>query len=422
MLRLCRRGILVSFIAVWSVAMVMTSPVSASLAHTKVVSEVPANFTPKVVLGTSGETVYAFAQVGQTMYVGGRFAQVRDKTGTTTFNRSNFAAFNALTGEILPLDLPASSSVQVIVAAPDKKSIYIGGDFSTIGGVAARGLVRFDLTTGTIDPLFLPGLDGSVSDAAFVGSRLVIAGTFTRQLRAIDPLTGLDTGFIRFQLTGKTNPNDAIRVRRFAADPAGTTIVALGNFTAIDNQPRLQAFRVDLTTTPRATLSPWHVPRLDVVCPVDNFTRGVDFSPDGSYFVLANTGGKNGTVGLCDAAARFETADQGTAIEPTWINWTGGDSLYSVAVTGVAVYVGGHQRWLDNPYGSDSAGPGAVSRPGIGAIDPVSGLALPWNPTKTRGHGTEKLYVTSAGLWVGSDGQTFAGLDRPGIAFCPVPK
>ena len=130
MLRLCRRGIVVSFIAVCSVAMVMTSPVSASLAHTKVVSEVPANFTPKVVLGTSGETVYAFAQVGQTMYVGGRFGQLRDKTGTTTFNRSNFAAFNTPHRRDPPARPAGQHTVQVIVAAPDKKSIYIGGDFS----------------------------------------------------------------------------------------------------------------------------------------------------------------------------------------------------------------------------------------------------------------------------------------------------
>ena len=65
---------------------------------------------------------------------------------------------------------------------------------------------------------------------------------------------------------------------------------------------------------------------------------------------------------------------------------------------------------------------GEVSRPGIGAIDPVTGLALAWNPTKSRNHGTEKLYVTTAGLWVGSDGSTFAGQDRPGIAFCTAPK
>jgi hypothetical protein len=401
-------------------AILMTSPVSASLAQPRLVTEAPATFTPKVVLGTSGQTVYAFAQVGSTMYVGGRFTQIRDSSGSTTYDRANFVAFDATNGTISSLTVPTSGAVQVIVPAPDGQSIYIGGDFTSIGGVTARGIVRFSLATNTVDPTFQPGLDGGVSDAAFVGSRLVIAGSFTRQLRAIDPATGIDTGFINLKLTGKTNPNDAIRVRRFAADPNGTTIVALGNFTAVDAQARAQAFRVDLTTTPKATLSPWHVPRLDVLCNIENYSRGVDFAPDGSYFVLVTTGGPNGTVGLCDAAARFETSDVSVTSEPTWINWTGGDSLYSVAVTGLAVYVGGHQRWLDNPEGHDSAGPGAVSRPGIGAIDPTTGVALDWNPTKTRGHGTEKLYATAAGLWVGSDGATFNGQDRPGIAFCPV--
>jgi hypothetical protein len=28
------------------------------------------------------------------------------------------------------------------------------------------------------------------------------------------------------------------------------------------------------------------------------------------------------------------------------------------------VYVQGHNRWLDNPYGKDFAGPGAVERKG----------------------------------------------------------
>ena len=65
---------------------------------------------------------------------------------------------------------------------------------------------------------------------------------------------------------------------------------------------------------------------------------------------------------------------------------TGGDSLYAVAVTGAAVYVGGHQRYLDNPNGTttrprpDRGGP-----VGIGALNPLTGKALPWNPTRTRG-------------------------------------
>ena len=106
--------------------------------------------------------------------------------------------------------------------------------------------------------------------------------------------------------------------------------------------------------------------------------------------------------------------------QPTWINWTGGDTLYSVAATGPAVYVGGHQRWLDNPLGRDSAGPGAVSRPGIGAIDPVTGRALAWNPTKSREHGTMVLFATPSGLWVGSDGANFGHEEHAGIGFAPL--
>ena len=108
--------------------------------------------------------------------------------------------------------------------------------------------------------------------------------------------------------------------------------------------------------------------------------------------------GQIGTA-LCDATARFETANLAPT-RPTWINYTGGDTLHSVAVTDQAVYVQGHQRWLDNPQGRDSAGPGAVSRPGIGAINPTTGLALSWNPTKDRGVGGKDLLVTARGLWV----------------------
>ena len=151
--------------------------------------------------------------------------------------------------------------------------------------------------------------------------------------------------------------------------------------------------------------------------------RDVDFSPDGSYFAFVSTGfiPQAGGVGrdLCDAAARFETASPARPA-PTWINYTGGDTLHSVAATDVAVYVQGHQRWLDNPQGANAAGPGAVSRPGIGAINPATGLALPWNPTKDRGVGGKDLYVTSQGLWVGSDTNRIGGETRRRIALMPL--
>ena len=171
---------------------------------------------------------------------------------------------------------------------------------------------------------------------------------------------------------------------------------------------------LDLGTT--ATLSPWSYAPLRNLCSVTTipaYLRDVDFAPDGNWFALVATGGiaPTGTVGTVIVAvvaialaARFETWNL-APVRPTWINYTGGDTLHSVAATDKGVYVQGHQRWLDNPLGKDNAGPGAVSREGIGAINNSTGKALDWNPTKDRGIGGKDLLITARGLWVGSDTQ-----------------
>lgn len=123
---------------------------------------------------------------------------------------------------------------------------------------------------------------------------------------------------------------------------------------------------------------------------------------------------------MCDTAARFETGARG-AVEPTWVNHTGGDSLYAVAATGSAVYVGGHQRWLDNPGGHDSAGPGAVARPGIGAIHPRTGKALTWNPTRARGIGVKAFLAHPGGLLVGSDTTRLGHEYHARVGMFPLP-
>ncbi len=238
---------------------------------------------------------------------------------------------------------------------------------------------------------------------------------------ALNPTTAADTGAIAITVSGVVDTNNETRVSHIAVSPNGTRLVATGNFTTVNGLNRRRAFMLNLGAS--ATLSTWRAPRFDVNCTAVSrreSAQGVDFSPDGSYFVIVATGGPTGTSGVCDAAARFETANVSSSAAPTWINWTGGDTLYSVEITGPAVYVGGHQRWLDNPQGNDTAGPGAVSRPGIGAINPVTGRALAWNPTKSRNHGTMVLYATPDGLWVGSDGERFGREDHVGIGFAPL--
>jgi hypothetical protein len=148
----------------------------------------------------------------------------------------------------------------------------------------------------------------------------------------------------------------------------------------------------------------------------------VAYSPDGAYFVIVTTGAPFPPT-LCDTAARFESNGTGTDVKPTWINYTGGDTLLSVAISEQAVYVGGHHRWLNNSVGRDFAGQGAVARPGIGALDPVNGVPLKWNPGRNpRGYGAMELHLTTDGLYVGSDTQWIGNrqYNRKRIAFFPL--
>jgi hypothetical protein len=350
---------------------------------------------------------------------------VKNAARTITYTRFNLMAFDATTGAMASFAPNLNGPVWAIL--PSGNALYVAGEFTTVNGAARRGLVKLNPTTGAADPTFNPVIaSGRVSELRMVNGRLLISGTFPKKLAALNPATGADTNYINVAITGSVASNAGpTEVYRFAVDPAGTRLVGVGNFTAVGGFTRLRAFSLALGAT-SAVPHPWYYQPLRKLCAatqIPDYLRDVDFAPDGSYFVIVSTGAwsATGDVGstVCDAAARFNTNIDAPA-RPAWINYTGGDTLHSVAVTGAAVYVQGHHRWLDNPSGRDNAGPGAVSRPGIGAINPATGKALAWNPTKDRDVGGKDLYVTPRGLWVGSDGKYFAGEHRWGIAFLPL--
>jgi len=407
----------------------LTVPATASISQPSVTSEVPSTKTPHAVDDgvVANAAVHTLSKVGSVMYAGGQFHSIQDPARNTTSTRHNLFSFDIPTGNPTPWAPQVDGEVfRTLYVAP---YLYVGGSFTTADGVAGH-LVRYQVDSGTpaIDTAWsAERVTAPVTDLDYTGGRLIVAGSFKKRLVALDPATGRDTGYLRLDIAGtvKTNGAGPTAVYRIAISPDGRRLVAIGNFATVGTVSRPRAFMADLGTD-SASLAAWSYRPLKNVCRATSlsaYLRDVDFSPDGSYFVFVATGGMPQTalgVGrdICDATTRFETGIA-EPFRPTWINYTGGDTLHSVAAVGSAVYVGGHQRWLDNPEGRNSAGPGAVPRKGIGAINPVSGKALAWNPTKTRGVGTKFIYPTPGGVWFGSDGRRFAGQVHDSIAFTP---
>lgn len=399
----------------------------AGMLQNRVVSSDPADNTPRILDGK----VNAIVQIGDKIYAGGVFAQVRSATFGPILDRTNLLAFTAETGAIDPDFAPVlDDEVYTLAVAPDG-SLLVGGAFHEVNGVFLKALVKLDPATGLADSSFNARPDGRVRTMSVDGNRLFIGGSFTAvsgtprsRLAAVEATTGAVDPNFDLPITASRKAGTASMVIKMDIDPAGTTLVVLGNFKSIAGFNRWQVVLIDVSSTPAAVLD-WHTTRYGEAAgstcsnSFDTYMRDVDFSPDGSYFVIVTTGAHS-SGSLCDTAARWETSRRGNNQQPTWTDYSGGDTFYSVAVTGAAIYVGGHMRWLNNPYAADASGPGAVPREGIGALDPVNGVPLSWNPGRSRGVGAFELYPTADGLWVGSDSNRIGGEDHPKIALMPL--
>lgn len=381
-----------------------------------VVSADPVNTTPHILDGT----VLGIAPVGAKVVVGGDFTQVRNQGGSTVLGRTHLFSYDAATGKLdLNFKPQLNGIVNSVAADPSGTAVFVGGMFSTVDGLAQAKLVKLDLATGQVVAQFRAGVTGYVNDLKVSNGRLFVGGQFTRvrgiartNVASVDPVTGAVDADLNLAVTNPSVGSSA--VVKLDVTPDGSRLALLGTFSHVAGVERPRMAVIDRTTSPDS-LSAWASPRFAATCPSrvasTSWLRDVDFDPTGRYFVVVTTGawGSNGNR-LCDSASRWEMVDQPNQ-QPTWVNETGGDTLLSVAVTDVAVYVGGHQRWLNNEQitRGDVAGPTALTRSGIGALDTATGRALTWNPGRTRGLGVRDLVATPTGLFVGSDTDSLGG-------------
>lgn len=404
----------------------------------RIVSRTPAASTPHVMNGA----VTGITQVGNTVVVVGTFTRVSPagtfaNTGDDLV-RNRVFAFDATTGVIIPGFNPNLGGSANSVTT-DGTSVWVGGAFTSVGGnTAIKRVVKLS-ASGAVVGAFRSVPNRPVNEVVYSNGRVYLGGSFTSvasgttsaraALAAVDPTTGATLAGVNVPFAGVYDPANGgggtTNITRFDVSPDGSRLAAIGNFATVGGLPRVQVAVLD-TSGPTATVASWATNRYDrahnsCASVFDTFTRDVDFSPAGDYFVVSATGAFAGGAAsgtMCDTVTRWDTASTGN--DPVWSDYTGGDTTYGVAVTGSAVYVGGHMRWQNNPFQGDQAGPGAVPREGIAALDPVNGLPLSWNPGRARGVGAQALFATPQGLWVGSDTTRIGGVTRGRLAFMPL--
>ncbi len=393
-------------------------PSGAGVAHTSVVSANPSDVTPHVLNGE----VLAYEQIGNRIYVAGTFTQIKNWNNATVYNQAYLFAYDATTGAIDLTFNPVLNN-RVNTLATDGTWLFIGGRFTTVNGQTKNRLTKIAPTTGAPNA-WHGNANGIVEDMVLVNGRLYVGGTFTTLKGLVRERLGaitISNGQVDPDLTvavarpGWTGVADT-KVLRLDVTPNNGRLVIGGAFNTVGGQYRAQIAMIDLTTSPDS-VSAWSQNSWGEPSPGFTCIHDVPFSPDGTYFVVSSM---CGGVPYGDAVARFETTTEVANAIPSWVNWTGWDTEWGAAVTGEAVYVGGHQRSQNACQYCGETGGGAVPRSGIAALDPLNGVPLSWNPGRDRGVGAKALTATPTGLLVGSDTNMIGGEWHPKHAFFPL--
>jgi hypothetical protein len=400
-------------------------PATAAVTQTAPVSPSPAAGTPALVAtGTTIQTISQIAQCGTTMYAVGSFTEIGQNG--VTYTRNNIFSFSAIAPYQMTSWTPdANGPVLTIALTSDCSHAYIGGQFTQVDGTPAGHIAYIRTYNNTMVQGFAHDANNAVHTILLAGTHLLVGGTFTKingtatpYYVSLNPSTGAGDGYLNLNISGHyVYPKAAAiptGVYNSQLSPAsyGSYVLAEGVFTSVQGLARQQIFMMRLSST-HGNVTTWTSPGFNTHCTakIPYYVQSAAWAPDGSAIYVGDTGlapdGWNHTfplTGLCDAVAAFPSSR--VQVSPKWVNYTGCDSIYSVAADDSAVYAAGHPRWSSNANGCNDAGPGAVADRGLQGLSPASGATMVHADgtatyTMARANADDML-VTSAGLWIAS--------------------
>jgi beta-propeller uncharacterized protein DUF5122 len=313
---------------------------------------------------------------GTTVFVAGTFKSIGGQ------NRRGFAALDATTGAALSFQaepIPFASSVEALALRGN--TLYVGGDFPSIGVQPRTRLAALDATTGALQS-WAPIAPRPVHSLSVVNDTVFVGGAFTsaagrqqRSLAAIDRATGAVTSFD----ANVDRPVNALVL-------SGSALYAGGEFTTIGGQPRTSLAQLDRTTGAATSWTADANPRV-----LDLFLAGGTLYVAGEFNTIAGQT-RTGLAAL----------DATTAALSTWAPVVNNVPSRIVVDDGTA-YIAGDFTTIDGQ-----------PRNRLGAIDASTGQVLAWTPDPNGG--VAAIAVAGSTLYVGGGFTTIAGQPRANLA------
>ncbi|WP_329519542.1 LamG-like jellyroll fold domain-containing protein [Spirillospora sp. NBC_01491] len=372
-------------------------PSGAAMADTAPPAAPPATVTadPLPTWQVNG-VVWSMVTVGDTVYATGNFTKARPP-GTAEGDekevaRGNILAFDLATGDLVTsFDHSLNGQGLRIVASPDGKRVYVGGEFTTVDGQARSRIAAFDTATGALDTAFAPTVSAKVRGIAASNTTVYLGGNFFNvngksrsRLAAVKASDGANID------TWKPTADDD-EVMALALAPGGDRVLVGGKFQMLNGAAKVGVGAIDATSGASA---PWSSRPIPTKTGTNALSWVTDLYVSGdTVYGAANGEGYHWYDGRF--AAKAATGDLvwlDNCYGATYGIFAQGQSVYSVSHAHDCASLGAFpettpQTWhralaeTAYPTGTDQAAPGANSNYNK---QPIPSL-LQWFPTLAMG-------------------------------------
>ena len=365
----------------------------------------------------AGDRPLAVASSSGGVYLGGEFTSVGGLV------RRGLAVINATTGAGDPsFQADANEYVEAMVASKDGSRLFVGGNFTQLQGKARTYLAAIDVATGKVVDTFSPVINKSVLTVAYSSGAVYAGGQFT-QVGGIArghavKLSGASGSVDRTWVANTKGPSGALRrggmVEGIEATPDGSTVFLGGPFDTVNGKAVAGGIAVVSGST--GALGAKQLGGVRGCSALGPWINRLYLSDDGQRLY----GGD-----VCpDDIYQWDAVNLSTSSNPTGLKWR---TSCNAGMQG-RIEVNGHFYY--GTHGGDvGEGGRCLSAPGGPWVDQqryfvfsaANGSLYPDKPDFNTPMGVWSFGATSGGLIVGGD-FTFAGTARDvqqGLAFFP---